>query len=70
MASHSVADRPRARASPVMATRALYQSALISTGLPMRGVTTRSPTRASIHVSCTPGSPAVTSPSAGSTRMP
>ena len=37
---------------------ALYQSAWISTGLPRRGVMTRSPTRASIQVSCTPASPA------------
>ena len=31
--------------------RALYHSALISTGQPWRGVTTSSPTRTSIHVS-------------------
>ena len=41
----------------------MYQSALISTGLPMRGVTTQSPTFASIQVSCTPGSPARSRPS-------
>ena len=34
---------------------ALIQSAWISTGLPMRGVTTRSPILASIQVSCSPG---------------
>src|SRR5438477_230039 len=37
-----------------MMQSALYQSAWISTGLPRRGVTTQSPTLASIHVSCTP----------------
>ena len=42
-----------------MMRSALYQSAWISTGLPWRGVTTQSPTLASIQVSCTPGSPAV-----------
>ena len=41
-----------------MMRSALYQSAWISTGLPWRGVTTQSPTLASIQVSCTPGSPA------------
>ena len=40
-----------------MMHRALYQSAWISTGLPRRGVTTQSPTLASIQVSWTPGSP-------------
>ena len=35
-----------------------------------RGVTTQSPTLASIQVSCTPGSPARSRPSAGSTPMP
>ena len=40
-----------------MMQSALYQSAWISTGLPRRGVTTQSPTLASIQVSCTPGSP-------------
>ena len=49
-----VAELP-ARSS--MMHSALYQSAWISTGLPRRGVTTQSPTLASIHVSCTPGSP-------------
>ena len=34
---------------------ALSHSACTSTGLPMRGVITRSPTFASIQVSCTPG---------------
>ena len=34
-----------------MSRRALYQSSLISTALPRRGVTTQSPTLASIHVS-------------------
>ena len=53
----------------VAAHRAFNQSACTSTGLPMRGVTTQSPTFASIHVSCTPGSPAASSPSA-SARMP
>ena len=42
---------------------ALSQSAWISTGFPIRGVTTQSPTLASIQVSCTPGSPAASSPS-------
>jgi len=45
---------------------ALYQSALISTGFPRRGVTTQSPTFASIQVSCTPSCPALRSPSSGS----
>src|SRR5438105_14745120 len=40
-----------------MMHNALYQSAWISTGLPRRGVTTQSPTLASIQVSWTPGSP-------------
>ena len=43
---------------------ALIHNAWISTGLPIRGVITQSPTLASIHVSCTPGAPALTSPSA------
>ena len=38
--------------------RALSHSAWISTGLPVRGVTTQSPILASIHVSCTPRLPA------------
>jgi len=38
--------------------RALYHRALISTAFPVRGVTTQSQTFASIHVSCTPLSPA------------
>ena len=48
---------------------ALIQSACTSTGFPMRGVTTQSPTLASIQVSCTPGLPAQSRPSA-SARMP
>ena len=39
------------------AARALYHSALISTGLPMRGVTTQSSSLASIQVSCTSADP-------------
>ncbi len=39
-------------------------NAAISTGFPMRGVITRSPALASIHVSCTPGALATISPSA------
>src|ERR1019366_7212903 len=50
--------------------RALSHSALTSTHFPILGVTTQSPTLASIHVSCIPGSPARSSPSAGSTPMP
>jgi 5-methyltetrahydropteroyltriglutamate--homocysteine methyltransferase len=42
---------------------ALIHRAWTSTGLPMRGVMTRSPTFASIQVSCTPGTPAASSPS-------
>ena len=38
-----------------------------SIGFPMRGVTTRPLTFASIQVSCTPGSPAKSNPSTGST---
>ena len=41
----------------------MNQSACTSTGLPIRGVTTRSPTLASIQVSWTPGTPARSSPS-------
>jgi len=44
--------------------RAFSQRAWTSTGLPMRGVTTQSPTLASIQVNWTPGSPAASSPSA------
>jgi hypothetical protein len=43
---------------------------LISIGVPMRGVTTQSSIFTSIHVTCAPGSPAASNPSAGSTRMP
>ena len=43
--------------------KALYQSACISTGFPYLGVTTLSPTLASIQVSCTPGSPQESKPS-------
>src|SRR5256885_839033 len=46
------------RANAAMVRSALYQRAFTSTGLPMRGVTTLPPTLASIHVSCTPSSPA------------
>ena len=46
-----------------MRRRALYQRALISTALPRRGVTTQSPTFASIHVSWYPSSPSRRSPS-------
>jgi len=49
---------------------ALYQSAFSSTGIPARCVITQSPTFASIQVSCTPGSPARSNPSTGSTPMP
>src|SRR3954465_2899882 len=48
---------PNLFARSAMMHSALYQSAWISTGLPRRGVTTQSPTLASIQVSCTPGSP-------------
>jgi hypothetical protein len=48
---------------------ALIHSACTSTGLPMRGVTTQSPSLASIQVSCTPGAPARSRPSA-SAAMP
>ena len=48
---------------------ALIQSACTSTGLPMRGVTTQSPTFASIHVSCTPGTPALRRPSSDDAWM-
>src|SRR5215475_14074837 len=58
------------RAKSPMTRNALYHSALISTGLPMRGVTTQSPTFASIQVSCTPAVPARSSPSAPSTPTP
>ena len=49
--------------------KAFNQSAWISTGLPIRGVITRSPTRASIQVSWTPGTPAANRPST-SIRIP
>ena len=52
----------RGRTAPAIAS-ALSQSAWTSTGLPIRGVTTQSPTFASIQVSCTPGTPAASSPS-------
>ena len=45
---------PRSAGSAPTVRSTLYQSALISTGLPIRGVTTQSPTLASIQVSCTP----------------
>src|SRR5439155_1008836 len=60
----------RRRANPRIAWSALYQRALISIALPRRGVTIRSPAFASIHVSWTPGAPAVSSPSVGSSLMP
>src|SRR5262249_1266685 len=41
--------------------RALSHRAWTSTGLPIRGVTTQSPTLASIQVSATPGTPAARS---------
>ena len=53
-----------------MRRSALYQRALISTALPRLGVTTRSPTFASIQVSWYPGAPCTSRPSAGSTRIP
>ena len=43
--------------------RALYQRALTSTGFPSLGVTTQSPTLASIQVSCKLVPPASTRPS-------
>src|SRR2546430_1182008 len=58
------------RANPAVAASGLYQRALISPGLPIRGVTTPSPTFASIQVSGTSGSPAASSPSAGSSLIP
>jgi len=48
------------------AASALIHSACTSTGLPARGVTTQSPTLASIQVSCTPGAPQAISPSPSS----
>ena len=53
--AYASASAPCSRARSRHERSALYQSALISTGLPMRGVTTQSPTLASIQVSCTPG---------------
>ncbi len=50
------------RAEPILS--ALIHRAWTSTGLPMRGVTTQSSTLASIQVSCTPGTPARSNPSA------
>ncbi len=47
----------------------MSQSAWTSTGLPIRGVTTQSPTFASIQVSWTPGTPAASRPSPVA-RMP
>ena len=66
-AESRAAGLPSRSANSAISVSALNHSALISTGLPMRGVTTQSPTLASIQVSCTPGSPARSSPSAGST---
>ena len=45
---------PSARSHPASRRRALYQSALISTALPRRGVTTQPSTLASIQVSWYP----------------
>ena len=45
----------------------VIHSACTSTGLPTRGVTTQSPSFASIQVSCTPGSPARSNPSVSAT---
>ena len=59
----SKSSRQRGSLTPAAAT-ALSQSACISTGLPIRGVITWSPTRASIHVSWSPGMPALSKPSA------
>jgi hypothetical protein len=72
-ASAAAAKRSACRkrcANALMMHKALYQSALISTGLPMRGVTTQSPTLASIQVSCTPAVPPRSSPSVPSTPIP
>src|SRR5579862_8322458 len=44
-------DWPRALAKETMESNALSQRALISTGFPVRGVTTQSPILASIQVS-------------------
>jgi hypothetical protein len=50
--------RPRSASSHSSSSRsALYQSALTSTAFPRRGVTTQSPTLASIQVSWYPGAP-------------
>ena len=57
----------KASAQHAVIRSALYQSALISTALPCRGVTTQSPTFASIHVNCVPAYPADNNPSAAST---
>ncbi len=59
--------KPSTRAKPAIVAAALSQSALTSTGLPIRGVITWSPTLASIQVSWTPASPAYSRPSAAST---
>src|SRR5205807_65811 len=67
ISSYGAGLLPSAWANSPVVTSALYHRALTSTGLPMRGVTTQSPTLASIQVSCTPGSPAASSPSVGST---
>ena len=56
--AYEAADLPSASANLAWVPSAFNHSAFTSTGLPTRGVTTQSPTLASIQVSCTPGSPA------------
>ena len=53
----SAIGSPSSRSHSANSDSALYQSALISTALPRRGVTTQPSTFASIHVSWYPSSP-------------
>ena len=70
-ANSSASGSCASRSQSASMRRALhYQSPLISTALPRRGVTTQSPTFASIQVSAQPSAPWVRSPSCGSTLMP
>jgi len=69
LSKEAAAEHFLARLNRAATCSAFSHSAWISIGLPIRGVMTRPPTRASIHVSCTPGMPAASNPSS-SMRMP
>ena len=70
LVSFSASGSCTSRSQSASRRSALYQSALITTALPRRGVTTQSPTFASIQARAKPSAPWVRSPSFGSTLMP